>query len=647
VTRPRVEPGGRLRAALLGLLALAAAGAAGAGELLPGRWVETPALVDAVSAGDLPPIEQRLPRPPSVATFGRDGQVVGRHGGALNLLFGRARDIRIMVVYGYARLVAWNRDFELVPDILESVDVEGGRRFTLRLRAGHRWSDGHPFTSEDFRFWWEDIATHPDLSPFGPPAPLVVAEERPRFTVLDERTVRYEWSRPNPFFLPALAGARPEHVYAPAHDLRSFHARYADEVALDAAARAQGQRNWVAVHSNLFRPYRNENPDLPTLDPWVNTNPMPSQRFVLERNPYFHRVDPEGRQLPYVDRVFVTIADGRLIPAKAGAGEADLQARHLNFRDYTFLKASERRTENRVRLWEVTKGAQIALYPNLNAADPEWRGLLRDARFRRALSLAVNRREINQVIYYGLAREGADTVYPGSELFRPEYETAWSRFDPAAANALLDELGLVRRDARGIRLLPSGRPLEIVVETAGEDTEETDVLQLIVDTWRDVGIRLLSKPIQREVFRRRVSAGQTLMGVWGGLENGLATPDMPPEELAPTNSVQLQWPRWGQFHESSGSAGEPPDLPPARELVRLNEAWLRAEDRDERARVWHEMLAIRAEEVYSIGIVRGVPQPVVVNRRLRNVPEKGVFNWEPGAHFGIYRPDTFWFEDAP
>ncbi|MFQ6023839.1 MAG: ABC transporter substrate-binding protein [Acidiferrobacterales bacterium] len=606
-------------------------------------WVEPPMLADRVAKGELPPIAERLPNHPSVVSFNESGESSGQYGGDLRTLMGRAKDVRLMVVYGYARLVGYDRNYRLVPDILENIDVTEGRSFTLRLRKGHRWSDGHPFTSEDFRYYWDDIVNNEELSPFGPPRVLLVDGVRPKFQLIDETTVRYTWSKPNPFFLPALAGARPETIYGPAHYLKKFHAGYTDIKKLEAIAKAEGQRNWVSVHTSRFRPYKNINPDLPTLQPWVNTTSMPSQRFVFLRNPYYYRVDEKGKQLPYIDRVIMNIADGKLIPAKTGAGESDLQARHLNFSDYTFLKKSEHRTENRVHLWHTTKGAHIALFPNLNVEDPGWRNLIRDVRFRRALSLAIDRHEINQVIYLGYAKEGNDTVFLSSPLYKPEYRTAWAQFDLKKANALLDELGLTQRNHQGIRLLPDGRPMNIIVETAGEDEQQIDILELIADTWLQAGIKLFNKPLQREVFRNRIYSGKTLVSVWGGLENGLPTADMSPRELAPTAQDQLQWPKWGQFYETGGVSGEPVDLAEAKELSRLNSEWLTVADSKARGAIWHRMLEIRTHQTFSIGIVSGVPQPVVINQRLRNCPTKGVYNWDPGAHFGIYRPDTFWF----
>ena len=402
----------------------------------------------------------------------------------------------------------------------------------------------------------------------------------------------------------------------------------------------------MVLHFRMDLPYKNDNPDMPSLQPWVLTTRPPASRFIFKRNAYYHRIDSQGRQLPYIDQVNINVVNKKLIPPKAGAGESDLQGRNLNFGNYTALKESEKRGGFKVRLWDAAKGSHMALYPNLNQSDPVYRKLFRDVRFRRALSLAINRREINQVIYFGLATEANNTVLPESPLYKVDYAQRWAAFDLATANRLLDEIGLTERNKRGIRLMADGRPLELTVETAGESTEQTDVLQLIVDSWRQAGIKLFVKPIQREVMRNRIFAGSTQISVWFGMENGVPTADISPRELAPTSQQQLQWPKWGQYFETAGKAGAPIDMPRALELAELNEKWRRAASAAERTAIWHRMLAIHADQVFSIGLVSRVPQPIVVNARLRNVPEKAIYNWDPGAHFGIYRPDTFWYAEG-
>ena len=367
-------------------------------------------------------------------------------------------------------------------------------------------------------------------------------------------------------------------------------------------------------------------------------------RFVGLRNPYYHRVDEEGRQLPYLNKFILNVVGGALVPAKTGAGESDLQARGLNFTDYTFLKESEERNDFDVRLWRTVRGSQLALYPNLNVSDPTWRELMRDARFRRALSLAIDRDEINAVIYYGLCLPGNNLVLPDSPLYIEDQHLAWTQLDLDKANALLDEIGLEERNNEGIRMLPNGQPLEIIVETAGENTEEVDVLELIHDSWLQAGVKLFTKPSQREVLRNRIFAGEAKMSIWFGYENGVPTADMSPEEFVPVHQYSFHWPKWGQFYETSEQAGEPVDMKLPKELLELYHAWIKSKNNEERAKIWRRILEIHADQVYTIGLVAQVPQPVVVSSELANVPDEGIFNWDPGAQFGIYRTDTFWFD---
>jgi peptide/nickel transport system substrate-binding protein len=439
-----------------------------------------------------------------------------------------------------------------------------------------------------------------------------------------------------------MAGTSPLFIFRPAHYLKQFHKKYSPKVA-KAEAEGTAKRKWSAVHNRMDNLYEGDNPELPTLQPWHNTTKPPADRFVAVRNPYFHRVDERGRQLPYIDRLVLAIVDPKLIPAKTGAGDADLQARDLNFNNYTFLKQGEKTNHYRTLLWRAGRGSHFALFPNLNVNDPVWRSVLRDVRFRRALSLAIDRALVNQVLYFGLAVESNNTVLEASPLYKPEYRTEWARYDRKAANRLLDEMGL-KRGLDGVRRLPDGRDLEIIVETAGESSEQTDVLELIRETWREVGIKLFSKPSQREALRNRIFAGETVMSVWSGLENGLPTPDTSPDELAPTSQLQLQWPKFGQYYETSGKSGLAPDIPEVKELDGLYREWQGAATSAEREKVWQRMLAIHAEQQYVLGVISGVPQPVVASGKLMNLPAQGFYNWDPGAFFGIYRPETFWLK---
>ncbi|MEI4488546.1 ABC transporter substrate-binding protein [Frigidibacter sp. MR17.14] len=624
----------------LGLLAAGSALAPGLAGASFVNFTGPPTLDDAVAIGQMPDVFGRLPRVPRVVELTQNGHQPGRHGGTLRMLIGGQRDVRYMPILGYSRLVGYDAKLNLIPDILAGYEVEDDRVYTFHLREGHRWSDGHPFTAEDFRYCWEDVIQHDELG--GMQRELKAADKGPRFEVLDEVTVRYSWDDHLPDLLPGLAAPVPIRLFLPAHYMKGYHARYTPAERLEELAKAERVDDWAALHMKMSRFSRPENPDLPTLEPWRPRTKPPAQQFVFERNPYFHRVDENGLQLPYVDRVLLNVSSYEIIPAKVATGESDLQPVALDFADYTLLKEAEARYPVSVSLWKRSQGSRVALIPNLTCGDAVWRSLLRDVRVRRAMSLAIDREEINKVLFFGLARESANTVLPESPLFRPEYATAWAVHDPDQANALLDAAGLTPPALDGFRRLPDGRTAGLMVESAGESTLETDVLELITDHFRQIGIALWTRVSQRDLFRSRIMAGQVTMSVWMGLDNALPTAEMPPYELAPTADDQYQWPQWGVHYMSGGLQGHAPEMPEVQELVGLVKDWRETSDTTQRAGIWHRMLQIQADQVFTIGTVNSAPQPILARRNLRNLPQGGLIGYVPTSLLGIYMPDTFW-----
>jgi peptide/nickel transport system substrate-binding protein len=298
--------------------------------------VETPYFADKVAKGALPPVAERLPRQPLTVDLAGRGRSVGKPGGDIVTLVPRARDIRYLSAYAYGRLVGYDEKLALVADLVDRYENEGDRVFTFHLRDGHRWSDGHPVTAEDFRYFWDDVANNKDLSPAGVPEFMLVEGKPPRFEALDERTVRYSWEKPNPRFLPSSPPPRPVHL--PPGALPEAVSR---QVRGQGAARREGEKlklkNWATLHNRLDDMNEQSNPDLPDPPGLARHNAAPANRFVFERNPFYHRVDAAGHQLPYVDRVCGRAAGG-LLAAKANAGEADLLFRGLSMADIPILR---------------------------------------------------------------------------------------------------------------------------------------------------------------------------------------------------------------------------------------------------------------------------------------------------------------------
>ena len=607
---------------------------------------ETAFWQDAVKDKIMPPIAGRLPDQPIVVDMAAKGRLQGQQGGTLRSMITRSKDIRQMVVYGYARLVGYDEKYRLVPDILQDVAIEGGK-FTFTLRKNHKWSDGKPFTSYDFRYWWEKIANNTELSPSGPPSFMLLDGGLPKVSFPNEVTVIFEWPRPNPGFLPRLAQARPPFIYRPAHYLKQFHKDFADLDTLAKAIAKKKVRSWAALHNKRDNMYKFNNHRLPTLQPWIPADTGKESRRQFVRNPFYHRIDSTGLQLPYIDTVEMSIVGKGLVAAKANAGEADLQARGLNFKDVPVLKKGEiEGADYKVFLWQAGTSSQIVIYPNLNHADPHWRKILRDVRFRKALSLGIDRRMINRALYFGLASEGNMTALPASPFFSMENRLNDAVYDPDKANRILDEMGYSDRRSDGLRLLPNGKAMRILVETAGERQEVENALQITADTWRDIGIELVVRPLDRDILRQHVFSGQSMVSVWYGWDNGIPSATTSPDYLAPRAQEFFAWPKWGQYYQTNGEAGEPIDMPQPRRLMALAAEWEVANENSRREEIWAEMLKIHANEMYGIGILAEAPQPVVVSNRLRNVPQKGLWAWDPGAHFGIHRVDEAFFIDA-
>ncbi|HRJ69412.1 MAG TPA: ABC transporter substrate-binding protein [Beijerinckiaceae bacterium] len=639
-TKPSLLRGLRLECVAAAFLAMTAV--ASAADI---RLIDPPFFKERVEKQQLPEIAQRVPKQPLVADLEARGRVPGRHGGDIRTLVSAVRDLRYVTVYGYTRLIGYTEKLELKPDLLADIEIEGGRVFTLTLREGHRWSDGKPFTTEDFRYYWEDMANDKSIAPAGPPEVYFVDGQLPKFEVLDERRVRFTWSKPNERLLPFWAQPGKVFSYAPAHYLKQFHAKYTPEADLKKRIADAKVRSWAALHNRMDDPYENGNVDMPVLGPWRVLTKGPASRYVFERNPYYHRIDREGRQLPYVDRILVDIAAGGLIAAKANAGETDLQGRGLSMVDAGVLKEGEKLNGYRTLLWPNARGSAYALYPNLNTADPEFKKLNRDLRWRRALSHAIDRRMLNNALLFGLGREVGNTVEPQSPLYSEAAAKMHMAYDPALANRLLDEIGLTQRDSLGFRLLPDGRRLELLVELNGGDGDMLDALQLIAETWADIGIKLIAKPQDRSILRKRSYSGQTVMVMSTGLDNAVPTADMPPIELAPAVQDNYAWPMWGQHVETKGKSGEPADIPAAKALLDDYTAWRSTNDPAQKTAIWKRMIENYAANLWTIGTVSGELQPVVVSKKLRNVPDKAVFAWEPMALFGVHRIDEFFYAE--
>ena len=265
---------------------------------------------------------------------------------------------------------------------------------------------------------------------------------------------------------------------------------------------------------------------------------------------------------------------------------------------------------------------------------------------RHALSLAIDRRTLNNTLLFGLGTEGNDTLIPESPLYAPEMRTLHAGYDPAQATRLLDAVGLTGRDGSGIRLMPDGRPMELVVDSDGEAEMVLDALLLITEFWREIGIRLVTKPQERTNLHRRSVAGMTVMVAAQGLDLAVPTAIMPPTELSPAQPEHYAWPLWSAHVESRGKSGEACDVPEVQHLLELDRQWRHTDDAEKQAAIWREMLMNHAQNTWVIGTVAGALQPVVGADRLVNLPARALYSWDPTALIGVQRLDEVFWDKA-
>jgi peptide/nickel transport system substrate-binding protein len=548
-------------------------------------------------------------------------------------LFSLAQDFSTATLDWYQGIA----DHLIVPNIAkDGVFSEDYKVFTLYLREGMKWSDGEPLTVDDFLFWWEDIVNNEEVVPDIPKVyqpgdtPMEVRK-------IDDYTVELRFAQQNPFFDYYMCDtAVRQEPLRPAHYLKQFHIKYNEDA--DALAKENNFDTWWELFNakggvgpetgdnNL------QNPDIPVLWPWVTTEYRP-ELWTGERNPYFFKIDTEGNQLPYIDKVVCDISSNTdVLMAKVVGGQVDYSAVALPFSDIPVLKDAEVDGDFTTYLWDTPMGAMPSIlfnqtYPE--EEDPFLRELFKDVRFRRAMSLAINREEANQVAYFGVSYPTQATALPGSKFLKPEYQTAYAEYDPEEANRLLDEIGLAWDANNEFRLRPDGKPLTIVLEDidVGAIRGYSKIRPLLKEYWEDVGVRIVLKEQEVSLWVERFFAGLVQLSMWGlDSMDDFNFQILGPWLIPGTSYGGTTWHAhgWQNWVNSDGEEGEEP---PA-EVKKMRELWLEmntSTDPDEVARLGQEIFGIQAENVYVIGVVGSIKQPVVLKNNIGNVLADGVW----------------------
>lgn len=586
---------------------------------------ESPALNALVTDGKLPPVDERLPENPLVIEP-IDG--VGQYGGTLRLgLFGPGDTGNMNTPLVTEPLVKWNRlGNDIRPNLAEKWEVSpDGLTYTFYLRKGIKWSDGVPFSAEDLVFWYSDILLNAELTP-SIPAWLCPKGEPVELIKVDDYTIQFKLVQPNSIFLEHMAyeGAS---LIRPKHYLKEFHINYVPADALIAAASKNGFDSWYAYFGDKNSSVLN--PDLPNITAWVPVTPLAGRELMIyERNPYYWKVDTNNNQLPYIDRItFFIVGNLEVLNMKVVSGEIDMDWGHMSLPDYPFLKENEGTGDYSVKLWKTTLGANLQLQPNLHHRDPGLNELFNNLDFRIALSLAIDRDQINELCYLGLAEPRQATVLEGCPYFESDLPGMYADYDLAQAQAILDRLGLDKRDNDGFRMRVDGKPLELAIEypTTVEFGPWDDVLGFVAEDWRNLGIKVALKPLTVPIHATRASTTEMDFTIWAR-GRGLH-PLIDPQFFFPSTpgraTAAVLYAEWYQSGRKKGEAPTGAIL----EVMNLYDEYRTTVDPGERLQIGKRIIRLSTENLWGIGTVGAAPLPVIVKNNLKNIPEVATRDW--------------------
>lgn len=612
------------------------------GEQVEGTG-EAPMLAALVEAGDLPPLEERLPDEPLVV---EPHERVGVYGGEWNsAILGVGDWPWLGRTVGYENLTRWSTDWEeVIPNLAESWEYnEDATELTFTLRAGLRWSDGEPFTSDDVEFAYNDIFNDHDLTPVAAAGPGTVEK-------VDEQTFTIVFEEPNALW----AGydlLQYQVVTKPKHYLERFHIDHNPDA--DELAKEEGFTDWVemfeakagVIDSSRYW----QNPDIPTMYPWKVVEPLAdSGRMVLERNPYYWKVDTEGNQLPYIDRVvFDILPDEEVMLVRALNGEIDMHSRHFNTLANRPTLA-EGRESGDFDFFELQPAemntAMISL--NLTHEDEELRETFNDRDFRRALSHAINRQDVIDVVYRGQGEPWQGAPREDSPFYNEELATQYTEYDIDLANEILDEAGYDERDSDGFRTSPRGETVRFTLSVPTDFRPDiVDSMEMVVGFWEDLDIDVDLNTEDRSLWQTRRENNEHDANVWSG-DNGMMDAMYDPRWYAPTQSGESNFGiPWAQWYVSEGD--DPRSQEPPAEVVehlRMYDAIKQEPDPSAREELMHDFLALTQEQFYAMGISLSPPGYGIVANDFHNVPEtmysSGNYN-DPGPT----NPEQYFIEE--
>ena len=593
----------------------------------PGTYQEAPMLAEMVAAGELPPVDERVPIDPLVI---QPAEMIGQYGGTLRRAFTGPGDRQNVERWVNDYGIFWNTGAsELRPRLLKAWESnDDASEWTFHLREGMKWSDGAPYTADDYMFWYESIMSNEELVPTLPwyfrwgGEPVVLEK-------IDDTTFRMIFAQPFPSWPETMAsstgggqfhkGRSGGGLVAPRHYLEQFHPDFVGEEEANRVAEEAGFESW-----NLHFLAKNDsamNPDLPVTTPWKPITRIADTEYILERNPYFAAVDTAGNQLPYLDRISLELVEElEVLNLRAIAGNYTVQGRHIDFSKLPVIRENESDGDYFVNFWgsSTRHPVKIAFNQDWNE-DPDIAAYTVGSQdFRKALALAIERSEINETFFLGVGTEASFCPADTPPYFNSDrWDEAFGRYDPDEANTILDSIGLDQKDSEGFRLLPNGERLVLRIDAvSGAFLDYPSIAERVAQMWADVGVQMTVNPVERSLWIERTTANQPMMSMFEtGEWNPAASPRLlPGVRWAPVATT------WANTPNPDPAEYDGPEW--IKEQVAKHWAAIQEPDPEKRQQLYIEGTEIMCDGHARLGVVVDVPvYTTLIKNNVRNVPK--------------------------
>ena len=635
-------PAGEAAAPTEAPAAAAPAPAAAAGT--PGQYNEAPMLAELVQAGSLPPVDERLPTNPGVFPV---AEQTGNYGGTFRRAFRGISDRWGPTKCQDHGLAWYDQDLNMQPRLAESWELsDDASEWTFHLREGTKWSDGEPFTTAAVQYWYDNEFKNELLTAalFGTTYSTGTTNTPAELEVIDDYTFKFKFADPNPLFIFRIARATPP-PYTPGHYMSQFHPDLtSDQAALDAQIKEAGFESWDQYYTD--RNWWYMNPERPSVAPWLAKNSLSEEIFTMERNPYFFGVDADGNQLPYVDHINHRLFDNNeVLNLWITNGEIDFQSRHVSIANFTLYKESEEQSDYQVYIG--TSASHQAIQLNLTTKNEPLREFFNNRDVRIALSVAVDRESLNELIFDGLATPRQYSPLSSSPQYYEKLSNAHIEYDPDQANALLDGAGYSEKDSEGFRVWPgTTEAISFTIEgTAIPGDADEDGVQQVVKYFSEVGIKTAYKGVERSLYEQHWGANEIEAAWWGGDRTVL--PLAAPIIFIGTQPDRPWCPAWS-FWRNQGDANPNSEEPPADHWIR--DIWATWDqiavepDATKQTELFNQILDIWAEELPMIGYLGEIPAPIIVRNGVRNYLEGQPIDDTTGDEH-LLNTETYFWED--